>query len=72
MRKNGNYSQNEHHNFLKLLYKVDNSLILYCRTKILVSFIIENAISFSAVEWGIKDPVDKLTCDNSKVGCTHG
>ena len=29
----------------------------------LLSFIMENTISFSAVDWGIKDPVDKLTCD---------
>ena len=28
-----------------------------------MSFIKENTILFSAVEWGIKDPVDKLTCD---------
>ena len=28
----------------------------------------EKAILFSAVERGIKDPVDKLTCDKLKVG----
>ena len=27
---------------------------------------IENTISFSAVEWGIKDPVDKLICNKFK------
>ena len=26
-------------------------------------FIIENTILFSAVEWGVKDQVDKLTSD---------
>ena len=45
-----------------------------------MSFIIENTIVFSAVEWGIIDPIDKSTliikliyvccdnCDNLKVG----
>ena len=51
---------------MKLLYKVDNSFVLYCRTKILMSFIIENTILFGAVELGIKDPADKSTCDTFK------
>ena len=40
---------------IKLLYKSDNSFILYCRTKILMSFIIENTILLSDGEWGVKD-----------------
>ena len=31
-----------------------------------MSFIIDDKILFSAVEWGIKDLVDKLTCDRVK------
>ena len=31
-----------------------------------MSFITENTILFSAVGWGMKDPVDKLTWDKFK------
>ena len=31
-----------------------------------MSFILENTILFSTVEWGIKDLADKLTCDEFK------
>ena len=37
-----------------------------CRAKFIMSFIIENTILFGAVEWGIINPVDKLTCDKFK------
>ena len=35
---------------MKLLYKVDNLFIRYCRTKIVISFITENTTLLSAVE----------------------
>ena len=37
-----------------------------------MSFILESTILFSAVEWGIKDRVDKLICDEFESLVTHG
>ena len=52
---NGNYSQN--HNFLKLLYKVDNYLKIikiHSVVELCLLYIeIETASLFGAVEWGI-------------------
>ena len=49
---NGNYSQNGHGNFLKVLYKEDYSLILYRKTKILMCFIMENTSLFLVILGG--------------------